>query len=86
MRGGSSPCGAGFVLADANTPIYPDRSGGERICMFFSSVTTDDTTGYKRGARVLEVKFSAVNLVSFFNLNGASRRGVYKYSVKILRP
>jgi len=30
MRGGSSPCGAGFVLADANTPIYPDRSGGDQ--------------------------------------------------------
>ena len=22
--------GAGFVLADVNTPIYPDRSGGDQ--------------------------------------------------------
>ena len=29
MRGGA-PCGAGFVLADVSTPIYPDRGGGDQ--------------------------------------------------------
>lgn len=49
MRGGSSPCGAGFVLADANTPIYPDRSGGDQTVA--ANTTTAQTNGLQSTAQ-----------------------------------
>ena len=30
MRGGSSQCGEGYVMAEVNTPMYPDRGGGDQ--------------------------------------------------------
>jgi hypothetical protein len=50
MRGGGgSPCGAGFVLADVTTPIYPDRSGGDQTVA--AQTTLAQTNGMNMDAQ-----------------------------------
>jgi len=50
MRGGGgSPCGAGFVLAEVPTPMYPDRGGGDQTVAAQTSLA--QTNGMNMGAQ-----------------------------------
>jgi len=48
MRGGSA-CGAGFVMAEVGSTLYPDRSGGDQTVA--SQTTMAQSSGMKMDAQ-----------------------------------
>jgi hypothetical protein len=49
MRGGSSACGAGYVMAEVGSTMYPDRSGGDQTVA--SQTTMAQSSGMEMDAQ-----------------------------------